>query len=115
MDEKPFTSLLSLAFARGALLRLTASKPSDAALPVRQSGRMAKHGNDVFLTVESVLTGGRVIHRHYKAAELSALLDELGIYPCSFSKYGKCYTQYLCRRPAEEFFVEVNEDVRQYS
>ena len=76
MDEKPFTSLLSLAFARGALLRLTASKPSDAALPVRQSGRMAKHGNDVFLTVESVLTGGRVMHRHYKAAELSALLDE---------------------------------------
>ncbi len=76
MDEKPFTSLLSLAFERGALLRLTASKPSDAALPIRQSGRMAKHGKDVFLTVESVLTGGRVIHRHYKAAELSALLDE---------------------------------------
>lgn len=76
MDEKPFSSLLALAFERGALLRLTASKPSDADLPIRQSGRMAKHGDDVFLTVESVLTGGRVIHRHYKADALSSLLDE---------------------------------------
>ena len=76
MDYSSFHTLLSLAFERGSLLRLTASKPDSPELPIRQCGRMAKHGDKLLLTVESVMQGGRVIHRHYELGMLDALLAE---------------------------------------